>query len=583
MTENQRSFDDAKTNYSDAINANGNGREYETSGVAGQTSAEVSQPKSLEDLRREREKIFADINAANVEGRASDELAAWKKYEDIQNQIAAKKKELAQIEEERRHPKFKPTIKTEVKPVAKAGKSISGVEGNVTKRATPKTETPSAQNKKSAAQPQSTESQNESAPPKRHKYFRSMEETDRELYEAFGITPPSENQNAKSTVDDNEEMPKFVDYFDDSDENLARLEDELQKELGKISANAVFNPKIWTLGLEIGGIYIQRGINKFADWAKRITNSFGEYGEESKIWQPAIWETLKTLPRDGKFNSNQQVAIAEKIGSLFENGTTDYNEIESYIIDRINVEGIEPLIKSTYDGIKKFFDENVSTQQEETPADKETVQDNSAQNDATELENKTKDAVVSTEPESSNEALGTLPVSVSSSGNISQSESEGKKNRQEERPTLEEIDRYAQQVLKTVGLENHRPKKGTGLGKTSGELNSDATLTLNFGKKFVDAETFTALESIAKEAGGTVSSEKENVSVKFDNIENLAVFSRAVRMAFTVKEVFRYVTIKRLQMLKELNCRKVTKLKRANRLLKVVTVTLSLMRTAIKI
>lgn len=75
MTENQRSFDDVKTNYSDAINANGNGREYETSGVAGQTSAEVSQPKSLEDLRREREKILADINAANVEGRASDELA----------------------------------------------------------------------------------------------------------------------------------------------------------------------------------------------------------------------------------------------------------------------------------------------------------------------------------------------------------------------------------------------------------------------------------------------------------------------------------------------------------------------------
>lgn len=144
-----------------------------------------------------------------------------------------------------------------------------------------------------------------------------MEETDRALYEAFGITPPSENQSAESTVDDNEEMPKFVDYFDDSDENLARLEAELQKELGKISANAVFNPKIWTLGLEIGGIYIQRGINKFADWARSITNSFGEYGEESKIWQPAIWETLKTLPRDGKFNSNQQVAIAEKIGSLF--------------------------------------------------------------------------------------------------------------------------------------------------------------------------------------------------------------------------------------------------------------------------
>ncbi len=235
--------------------------------------------------------------------------------------------------------------------------------------------------------PSQTQTQEEQPKPneKKHRIFLSQEERDREMYEAFGITPPqsttvndnvtkeeqskpSEQKTSAPTETNNEEIEKFVDYFDDSDEHLEELKDRWNKRLKELGyrlnsiGGILFDSELWSAGLEIGGVYIQRGINNFANWAKQMTKTLGE---ESKPWQSAIWETLKTLPRDGKFNDRQMSAIAQQVGGLYEDGITDYAEIENYITEKINVEGIKPLIRATYDGIKTFFDENVNNQQGE--------------------------------------------------------------------------------------------------------------------------------------------------------------------------------------------------------------------------
>ena len=203
-------------------------------------------------------------------------------------------------------------------------------------------------------------------PKKRTRIFGTEEETTRDLKEAFGIVDNEENTPQSETasneipagIDPDATIPadKFVNVFDDSEENIERLKLQWQKELNKTSAMPMFNPKLWTTALELGGIYLQRGINKFAAWAKQITNTLGE---ESKVWQPAIFEMLQSMPKIDKFSDKQITSIANKVGQLFEDGTTDFADIRADFVKNIgeeNTRQIEPMIQATYNGVKKFFE-----------------------------------------------------------------------------------------------------------------------------------------------------------------------------------------------------------------------------------
>jgi|GEM_PF-880052 len=194
--------------------------------------------------------------------------------------------------------------------------------------------------------------------PVRQRIFATQEEADRELKAAFGVT--------------DEEIPKnkFVNFFDDSDDNIERLKAKWKKEINKTSAMPMFNPELWTTALELGGIYIQRGINNFATWTKEMTKALGE---ESKVWHGAVWESLKTMPEKGKFNDRQISAIANKIGGMYEDGKTSLEEIQKdfeKVLNENYQSDLEPIIKSTFKGIEKFFAENVKQDKSNTESEK---------------------------------------------------------------------------------------------------------------------------------------------------------------------------------------------------------------------
>ena len=86
----------------------------------------------LKSLNEELGRATKAISAAKKNGNAEAELAAYQKREELDAQIADKKAEIERIEEERRHPKFKPTIKSIVEPTAKTGKKVQGVGGKNT-------------------------------------------------------------------------------------------------------------------------------------------------------------------------------------------------------------------------------------------------------------------------------------------------------------------------------------------------------------------------------------------------------------------------------------------------------------------
>lgn len=196
--------------------------------------------------------------------------------------------------------------------------------------------------------------------------FGSIEDADREMFEALGITPEDA---------ENEELSFTNEFGDTTDEEIEALKKELSKELNKLSANPVFNPRVYSLGLQLGGKYIQKGYRTFKKWLDKMR---GDLGENIEPWAPAIWETLKTYPKGQKFDSKQVMAVSRAIGARYERGMTALDDIQKDFTKNMsasNKKTFAPLIEASYNGIRKFFDEREAARNgEETRRNVETGQ-----------------------------------------------------------------------------------------------------------------------------------------------------------------------------------------------------------------
>lgn len=108
---------------------------------------------------------------------------------------------------------------------------------------------------------------------------------------------------------------KFMNVFDESE-----LEAEIAKakaEMSKLSANPFFNPALMKSLFKIGGIYMQRGVNNFADWSARMVETLGN---KVRPFLKSAWDALQAYPADVKFNDDIMTATLEFVGSRVDNG-----------------------------------------------------------------------------------------------------------------------------------------------------------------------------------------------------------------------------------------------------------------------
>jgi N12 class adenine-specific DNA methylase len=171
-----------------------------------------------------------------------------------------------------------------------------------------------------------------------------------ELYNTLGIEAVEDNKS--EVLSDN-----VPDGIEGTEEERARLREEIRKELNKISANPIFNPRLYTLSAKYVFSYMKSGLN---DIKKLMTTLKAEFGNDfAKDWAPAVIETIRTYPKDIPFNESHVMAVTKSVGSLYENGTTDLDEITSKITAHMNDSAkkrFASVIEASYNGIKKFFD-----------------------------------------------------------------------------------------------------------------------------------------------------------------------------------------------------------------------------------
>lgn len=176
--------------------------------------------------------------------------------------------------------------------------------------------------------------------------FGSVEDADKAMLEALGLTE-------EDLADDVLEAPPGI---SNTAEERERLKRELAAELNKISANPMFNPKVYTLGLKLAMTYVMDGYNTFK---KVVTQLHADFGDKIGPWAPAIVETVRTWPKGVPFDEKKVMAISKAVGARYEGGTTTLDDMQTDMKKLLKGQHktFAPMIEASYNGIKKFFDE----------------------------------------------------------------------------------------------------------------------------------------------------------------------------------------------------------------------------------
>ena len=176
--------------------------------------------------------------------------------------------------------------------------------------------------------------------------FGNVEDADKEMLDALGL----------SDEDLKEEVLEAPEGISNTAEERERLEKELAAELNKLSANPVFNPKIYTLGLKLAMTYVKDGYNTFK---KLVTKLHAAFGDKIGPWAPALAETVRTWPKGVPFDEKKVMAISKAVGARYEGGITLLDAMQDDMKKLLKGQhkSFAPMIEASYNGIRKFFDE----------------------------------------------------------------------------------------------------------------------------------------------------------------------------------------------------------------------------------
>lgn len=153
----------------------------------------------------------------------------------------------------------------------------------------------------------------------------------------------------KSEPQKNDVIPKskFMNVFNE-DELDAEIE-KLKKELSKLSANPFFNPTLMKSAFKVGGIYLQKGVNRFTEWAGSVVSVAGE---QVRPFLPAVWDSLKKYPDNQKFNDDVMTAVMEYVGEGVDNGKS-LSTIKREFADDYGDEYLG-YVDAAFEGVKKY-------------------------------------------------------------------------------------------------------------------------------------------------------------------------------------------------------------------------------------
>ena len=193
--------------------------------------------------------------------------------------------------------------------------------------------------------------------------FGSVEDADRDLEEAFGLTPKAGRTQEKTATKPKEakgEIHKKHKLVDDSDEAIQGYIDEFISKTRNL--NAGFDPTILVPVFKICAAYTQRGITKFADFANKTIAAFKAKGVKQKDiepWLAPAWEAVKSFPDTGKkFDAKKLVVALKAVGARYESGLETADAVKDDIRSKYGdkaVSNLNDYIDAAFRGVQAYF------------------------------------------------------------------------------------------------------------------------------------------------------------------------------------------------------------------------------------
>lgn len=193
--------------------------------------------------------------------------------------------------------------------------------------------------------------------------FGSAEDADRDLEEAFGLTPKAGRTQEKTVPKSKEakdEIHQKHRLVDDSDEAIQGYIDEFISKTRNL--NAGFDPTILAPVFKICAAYTQRGITKFADFASKTIAAFKAKGVKQKDiepWLAPAWEAVKSFPDTGKkFDAKKLVVALKAVGARYESGLETADAIKDDIRSKYGDKAASALndyIDAALRGVQAYF------------------------------------------------------------------------------------------------------------------------------------------------------------------------------------------------------------------------------------
>lgn len=213
--------------------------------------------------------------------------------------------------------------------------------------------------------------------------FGSVEDADKDLEEAFGLTPKAGRTQEKTVPKSKEakdEIHKKHRLVDDSDEAIQGYIDEFIRKTRNL--NSGFDPTILVPVFKICAAYTQRGVAKFADFASKTVAAFKPKGvkkEEIEPWLAPAWEAVKSFPDTGKkFDAKKLVVALKAVGARYESGLKTADAVKDDIRSKYGDKAASTLndyIDASFRGVQAYFGDGENANPEPPKAGDKTGAD----------------------------------------------------------------------------------------------------------------------------------------------------------------------------------------------------------------
>ena len=185
-----------------------------------------------------------------------------------------------------------------------------------------------------------------------------------------GITPV-EQEKAKPAEKSTQKKAKpkkkrNMGLSDTSKEKEEELIKQLKKALNKAHALPMFDPDVVVPAFNLGRLYVQRGIDNFADYARQMIDAIGD---EVRSWLHPVWEMIENYPEGKNIDESLVIPAFRYVGAYMDkNKQATYDDVRADFVKRAGedtAKKFDDLLKLAYSGAYNFHNSNTEVTDDE--------------------------------------------------------------------------------------------------------------------------------------------------------------------------------------------------------------------------